>query len=118
MWHYTDDHFDTESPNDDCNILVNTAISKCDNVVISSICPRLDDTHGNIAKGNTTLMMNTVYFSITRSLSNFKIAVAGIRINISITTCFRILLINLNVYIIYMCFIIMCNIELINKICL
>jgi hypothetical protein len=55
MWHYTDDHFDTESPNDDCNILVNTAISKCDNVVISSICPRLDDTHGNIAKGNTTL---------------------------------------------------------------
>ena len=42
----------------------------------------------------------------------------GIRINISITTCFRILLINLNVYIIYMCIIIMCNIELINKICL
>jgi len=27
-------------------------------------------------------------------------------------------LINLNVYIIYMCIIIMCNIELINKICL
>jgi hypothetical protein len=42
----------------------------------------------------------------------------GIRINISITNCFRILLINLNVYIIYMCVIIMCNIELINKICL
>ena len=37
-----------------------------------------------------------------------------IRINISITTCFRILLINLNVYIIYMCIIIMCNIELIK----
>ena len=47
MWHYTDDHFDTESFNDDYNILVNTAISKYDNVVISSICPRLDDTHGN-----------------------------------------------------------------------
>ena len=35
-----------------------------------------------------------------------------------LTTFFRILLINLNVYIIYMCIIIMCNIELINKICL
>ena len=42
----------------------------------------------------------------------------GIRINISLTTCFRILLINLNVHIICMCIIIMCNIELINKICL
>ena len=42
----------------------------------------------------------------------------GIRINISLTTCFRILLFNLNVYIMYMCIIIMCNIELINKICL
>ena len=44
----------------------------------------------------------------------------GIRINISLTTCFQILLMNLNVYvyIIYMCIIIMCNVELINKICL
>jgi hypothetical protein len=38
--------------------------------------------------------------------------------NISITACFLILLINLDVYIIYMCIIIMCNIELINIICL
>ena len=51
-------------------------------------------------------------------LSPYSNNVTGIRINISITTCFRILLIILNVYIIYMCIIIMCNIELINKICL
>ena len=51
---------------------------------------------------------------IDRSFSK----ITGIRIIISITTCFRIILINLNVYIIYMCIIIMCNIELINKICL
>ena len=36
---------------------------------------------------------------------------------VSIVYC-TTLLINLNVYIIYMCIIIMCNIELINKICL
>ena len=47
--------------------------------------------------------------------AGFLMQYKGIRINISITTCFRILLINLNVYIIYMCIIIMCNIELINK---
>ena len=51
----TSDFFDTESFDDEYNILVNTAKTKCDNVVISSLCPRLDDKFGNIATGNSIL---------------------------------------------------------------
>jgi hypothetical protein len=45
---------------------------------------------------------------------NHSVDVKRNTVHFSITTCFRILLINLNVYIIYMCIIIMCNIELIK----
>ena len=63
-------------------------------------------------------MYNINYCHFPKLISFIHLKFIWIRINISITTCFRILLINLNVYIIYMCIIIMCNIELINQICL
>ncbi|CAG2248127.1 unnamed protein product [Mytilus edulis] len=47
--------FDEESFRDDYQTLVMTAQSKCENVVISSICPRLDDRFGNIRLGNIVL---------------------------------------------------------------
>jgi len=34
---------------------VNTVKTKCDNVAISSLCPRLDDEFGNITTGNSIL---------------------------------------------------------------
>lgn len=51
----TSDFFDSESFADDYNILVNTAKTKYDIVVISSLCPRLDDKFGNITTGNSIL---------------------------------------------------------------
>ncbi|CAC5401895.1 unnamed protein product [Mytilus coruscus] len=47
--------FDEESFRDDYQTLVMTAKRKCENVVISSICPRLDDRFGNIRLGNIVL---------------------------------------------------------------
>lgn len=51
----TSDFFDSESFADEYNILVNTAKTKYDIVVISSLCPRLDDKLGNITTGNSIL---------------------------------------------------------------
>ncbi|VDH92689.1 Hypothetical predicted protein [Mytilus galloprovincialis] len=47
--------FDEESFRDDYQTLAMTAQSKCENVVISCICPRLDDRFGNIRLGNIVL---------------------------------------------------------------
>lgn len=49
------DRFNKDSFKDDYSILIQTAKSKGDNIVISSICPRLDDKFGHIAEGNEIL---------------------------------------------------------------
>ncbi|CAG2229641.1 unnamed protein product [Mytilus edulis] len=45
-------NFESDTFNEDYKILVATAKSVCENVVISGMCPRLDDSQGNIVKGN------------------------------------------------------------------
>ncbi|CAC5359443.1 unnamed protein product [Mytilus coruscus] len=45
-------NFESDTFNEDYKILVTTAKSVCENVVISGMCPRLDDSQGNIVKGN------------------------------------------------------------------
>jgi regulator of replication initiation timing len=51
----TNTFFNPEDFKDDFQILVKTAQSKCNNAVISSMYPRLDDKFGSIATGNETL---------------------------------------------------------------
>ncbi|CAC5411105.1 unnamed protein product [Mytilus coruscus] len=45
-------NFESDTFNEDYKILVATAKSVCENVVISGLCPRLDESKGNIVKGN------------------------------------------------------------------
>lgn len=51
----TDDSFDPKLFHEDYSTLVSIASSLSDSVVVSGMCPRLDDKHGNITKGNACM---------------------------------------------------------------
>ncbi|VDI49573.1 Hypothetical predicted protein [Mytilus galloprovincialis] len=68
-------NFESDKFNEDYKILVATAKSVCENVVISGMCPRLDDSQGNIVKGNERIkqIANDKNFLFIDNNFNFRL---------------------------------------------